>query len=294
MVFGGVASVYFLAYFHRVSTSVVAPDLIAEFQSNATALGLMSSMYFYAYALGQPLVGYLVDRLGPRRVIGFWTLLAALGCVLFGIAPSIAWAAIGRGLIGFGVGGVYVPAVKAFAQWFRPDKFTTMTGLLIAPSYIKFFGGTGNSLQWGIQYFQIFSISFLFMILLYVIGNCYRGMGNTKTPMMIMLQANIMNIVLDPMLIFGWAGLPAMGVRGAAIASLISHIYALGIYLYLIFLKGTHMDIKGPWRLSQRIVGKSLYPCHGLSQDHGIRIRDIGRYLSLHHQYGIVPAGLME
>jgi sugar phosphate permease len=132
MVFGGVASVYFLAYFHRVSTSVVAPDLIAVFQTSATALGLMSSMYFYAYALGQPLVGYLADRLGPRRVIGFWTLLAALGCVLFGIAPSITWAAIGRGLIGFGVGGVYVPAVKAFAQWFRPGKFTTMIGLLIA------------------------------------------------------------------------------------------------------------------------------------------------------------------
>ncbi len=132
MVFGGVASVYFLAYFHRVSTSVVAPDLIAVFQTSATALGVMSSMYFYAYALGQPLVGYLADRLGPRRVIGYWTLLAALGCVLFGIAPSITWAAIGRGLIGFGVGGVYVPALKAFSQWFRPGKFTTMTGLLIA------------------------------------------------------------------------------------------------------------------------------------------------------------------
>ena len=46
----------------------------------------------------------------------------------------------------------------------------TVTGLLIAPSYIKFFGGSGKSLQWGIQYFQIFSISFFFMILLYVIG----------------------------------------------------------------------------------------------------------------------------
>ena len=84
----------------------------------------------------------------------------------------------------------------------------TVTGLLIAPSYIKFFGGTGKSLLWGIQYFQIFSISFFFMLLLYVIGNCFRGMGNTKTPMIIMLQANILNIILDPVLIFGWLGLP--------------------------------------------------------------------------------------
>jgi len=135
----------------------------------------------------------------------------------------------------------------------------TMTGLLIAPSYIEFFGGTGKSLQWGIQYFQIFSISFFFMLLLYVIGNCFRGMGNTKTPMIIMLQSNILNIILDPMLIYGWPGLPAMGVRGAAMASLISHIYALGIYGYFIFIKGAHFDIKGPWKLSRSIVAKSLY-----------------------------------
>ena len=132
IVFGAFAAVYFFVLFHRVSTSVVAPDLIVSFQTNATTLGLMSSMYFYAYALEQPLVGYLADRLGPRRVVGFWSLAATLGCILFGLAPSITWAAIGRGLIGFGVGGVYVPALKAFSQWFRQKEFTTMTGLLMA------------------------------------------------------------------------------------------------------------------------------------------------------------------
>ena len=132
VVFGTFAAVYFFVYFHRVSTSVVAPDLIVSFQTHATALGLMSSMYFYAYALEQPLVGYLSDRLGPRRVVGLWSLVAALGCILFGLAPSITWASIGRGLIGFGVGGVYVPALKAFSQWFRQKEFTTMIGLLMA------------------------------------------------------------------------------------------------------------------------------------------------------------------
>ena len=132
VVFGTFAAVYFFVYFHRVSTSVVAPDLIASFHTNATALGFMSSMYFYIYAFEQPLVGYLSDRLGPRRVVGLWSLVATLGCIFFGLAPSITWAAIGRGLIGFGVGGVYVPALKAFSQWFRQKEFTTMIGLLMA------------------------------------------------------------------------------------------------------------------------------------------------------------------
>ena len=132
VVFGIIASIYFLVYFHRVSTSVIAPDLLATFQTDATALGFMSSMYFYVYAFEQPLIGYLTDRLGPQRVISLWTLTAAFGCLIFGLAPTIGWAAVGRTIIGFGVGGVYVPALKALSQWFEKKEFSTMTGLFLA------------------------------------------------------------------------------------------------------------------------------------------------------------------
>ena len=135
---------------------------------------------------------YFVGRLGPDAVaalsissnaffihLGFSTVLGTGGMVLIAQA-------FGR--------KDYTHAANVFKQSILMalvvGVFEAVTGLLIAPSYIKFFGGTGKSLLWGIQYFQVFSISFLFMILLYVIGNCLRGMGNTKTPMIIMLQAN--------------------------------------------------------------------------------------------------------
>ena len=196
MVFGGVASIYFLAYFHRVSTSVVAPDLIAVFQTNATALGIMSSMYFYAYALGQPLVGYLTDRLGPRRVIGFWTMLAALGCVIFGIAPSITWAAIGRGLIGFGVGGVYVPAVKAFAQWFRQRKFTTMIGLLIAIGNVGAIvattplAWTSKTWGWRASFFLIAIITLLLSFYVLLFTRDFKPAANKESDQAIATRGN--------------------------------------------------------------------------------------------------------
>jgi sugar phosphate permease len=132
LIFGVICLVYFFVYFHRVSTSVIVADLLSEFATNATALGFMSSMYFYLYAFEQPLVGYLADRMGPRRVIGYWSLAAAAGCFLFAAAPTIGWATIGRGLIGIGVGGVYVPALKALAVWFREREFAGMLGLLMA------------------------------------------------------------------------------------------------------------------------------------------------------------------
>jgi len=132
MVFSVICVVYFFVYFHRVSTSVIVTDLLDAFHTHATALGLMSSMYFYLYAFEQPLVGYLSDRLGPRRVIGYWTMAAAAGCFIFGMAPNIGWASVGRALIGFGVGGVYVPGVKAISLWFRKEEFATMIGLLMS------------------------------------------------------------------------------------------------------------------------------------------------------------------
>lgn len=132
MVFSVICLVYFFVYFHRVSTSVIVSDLLEDFHTNATALGFMSSMYFYIYAFEQPLVGYLSDRLGPRRVIAYWSMVAAAGCFLFGMAPNIGWASVGRALIGLGVGGVYVPAVKAISLWFRKNEFATMIGLLMS------------------------------------------------------------------------------------------------------------------------------------------------------------------
>jgi len=132
LVFFIISVIYFFVYFHRVSTSVIAQDILKAFNVNATALGFMSSMYFYLYAFEQPLVGYFTDKLGARRVIAYCTLAAAAGCFMFALAPGIGWASAGRALIGIGVGGVYVPAVKAFSQWFERNDFSTMIGLLIA------------------------------------------------------------------------------------------------------------------------------------------------------------------
>ena len=132
MVFSVISLIYLFVYFHRVSTSVIAQDILKAFNVNATALGFMSSMYFYLYAFEQPVVGYFTDKLGARRVIAYCTLAAAAGCFMFALAPGIGWASAGRALIGIGVGGVYIPAVKSFSQWFRKNEFATMVGLLLA------------------------------------------------------------------------------------------------------------------------------------------------------------------
>lgn len=84
-------------------------------------------------------------------------------------------------------------------------------------------------------------ISFLgcFTIFMLFIGNSIlNGAGNAIVPMSVMILANILNIILDPLFIFGYLGFPCMGVRGAAVATIIAQAVALIVILFFL-IKGT-------------------------------------------------------
>lgn len=71
-----------------------------------------------------------------------------------------------------------------------------------------------------------------------MIGNAIlRASGDTKTPSIIMGSAGLINAVLDPIFIFGFGPVPAMGIQGAAIATLISWVFGLGLVLYILTKK---------------------------------------------------------
>jgi sugar phosphate permease len=125
-------AVYFFVYFHRISTGVLAPHLMEAFQASGASLGGMSSAYFYPYALSQPVVGILTDRFGARKVVTVCTFIEFLGALIFALAPTLLIAALGRGLIGLGAAGVFVPALKIFLPWFGPQSFGRMNVILLA------------------------------------------------------------------------------------------------------------------------------------------------------------------
>lgn len=130
--------IYFLACLHRISPTVIARDLVNEFGAGATSLGFMASAYFYLYAAVQPPVGLLSDTIGPRRVVTIFTLISCLGCLVFGLAPNMFVAGCGRALIGIGVGGIFVPALKIFSGWYQEKEFAGITGIFLA------LGNVGN------------------------------------------------------------------------------------------------------------------------------------------------------
>jgi sugar phosphate permease len=132
LIFVVLSLAYLFVYFHRLSLSVVANDLIKEFQTSASVMGLLGSVYFYCYALMQLPAGLLSDSLGPRKSVTFFLIIASAGSIIFGIAPTIKIAFLGRVMVGIGVSMVFIPTMKILSRWFQPHEFAFMTGILNA------------------------------------------------------------------------------------------------------------------------------------------------------------------
>ena len=131
-IFWVLATAYLFVYFHRLSLSVVANDIVRDFDTSAGVMGLLGSIYFYCYAAMQLPAGLLSDSIGPRKTVTVFLLVAAAGSILFGLAPDIYTAFGGRVLVGFGVSMVFIPTMKILSQWFRAKEFASMAGILNA------------------------------------------------------------------------------------------------------------------------------------------------------------------
>ena len=87
---------------------------------------------------------------------------------------------------------------------------------------------------------QFMDIWFLgsFVVVIPMVGNsAIRAAGNTKLPSLVMISVAVVNIILDPLLIFGMFGLPKMGLAGAALATVISYSIAFFLGLYFLAFK---------------------------------------------------------
>jgi predicted MFS family arabinose efflux permease len=109
--------------------AVLAPTLAAEFGLSAGGLGLLSSMYFFSFALCQLPVGVAMDRFGPRRVNAALLLVAAAGGAWFAHAESAAAAIAARALIGVGVSACLMASLTAFVLWYPAERIATMNAV---------------------------------------------------------------------------------------------------------------------------------------------------------------------
>ena len=132
VIFGVCASLFLMSQFYRVSSAIIAPDLSRDLGLNSQELGLLGAIFFYVFALVQPPLGLLLDRIGARISMVVLNSIAVLGAIIFAHAGSLPGGVIGRGLLGLGMAANLMGTLKLFTKWFQLGRFATITGLLLS------------------------------------------------------------------------------------------------------------------------------------------------------------------
>ncbi|MEM9603329.1 MAG: MFS transporter [Pseudomonadota bacterium] len=118
------------AFVQRVAPSVMTGELMRDFGVGAAALGTLSAMYFYSYALIQLPVGMLLDRFGPRKLLSAAMAVCALASWVFASSDSLVSASLSRALIGAAVAFCFVGTLTIINLWLPANRFATLAGLV--------------------------------------------------------------------------------------------------------------------------------------------------------------------
>ncbi|GMQ60933.1 MATE family efflux transporter [Vallitalea maricola] len=108
------------------------------------------------------------------------------------------------------------------------------------------------------DYFIIIMVGMIFMFIFFIMSGILRGIGDTRTPMIAGIVSGVINMILDPFLIFGWGIFPELGISGAAYATVISRVFASGYIFYVVlrgktFLKMNLRNIKVDLKITKQL-----------------------------------------
>ena len=123
-------------------------------------------------------------------------------------------------------------------------------------------------LQNGTTHLRIVSWGLPFLTIILIVAGVLQGTGNAKTPMKIALIMNLLNIVFSYTFIFGHFGFKAMGLKGAALSTVLSQVIAALLDLWVLFgrdgilsygtssFKLDREEVVSIYRSEERRVGK--------------------------------------
>jgi putative MATE family efflux protein len=188
---------------------------------------------------------FFVAKLGPSAVAtvglteSFLFLLYAIGMGLAMSVTAVVARRIGEGKREEAA----ITAVQAILVALLVSVPFAVAGIVYAKDLLRLMGADAWSLEHGYRYMQWMLGGNVVIMLLFVINAIFRGAGDAAIAMRVLWLANGLNIVLCPLLIFGIGPFPAMGIEGAALATVIGRGTGVLYQLWKLSRGGQHIRV---------------------------------------------------
>ena len=130
-----------------------------------------------------------------------------------------------------------------------------LLGFWYAEIVITALGATGEVREMAVDYLTVYMLGFPLFMLSMVGSTLLRATGRAASPGIVMTTGSVLQMAFGPVLIFGWFGLPALGIAGAAWAYVLSRVFSVSIYLALLVrARMIRRSMKGFWQSFAAIV----------------------------------------
>lgn len=153
----------------------------------------------------------------------------------------------------FAVGSAVIVARHTGAEEFDPRRWVANTalsggalmglvlgllGAVFGHGAARLVGAGGDLLHESVRYLEVIGAAFVFMVIIQVASAVFQGAGDARTPLRVVVFVNVAHILIAYPLIFGRWGMPALGVRGAALGTLISEAVGALMLVWLMARRG--------------------------------------------------------
>ncbi|MFH1957325.1 MAG: MATE family efflux transporter [bacterium] len=216
---------------------------------------------------------FWVGRVGQEAVAAVSFSFPILFLLIsFGAGISIAGTILVAQYKGKGAGGIDYIASQTLLILGVISILISAAGYMLTPFLINLTGAEPAVIPGAVAYLKVSFVGLIFLFSFFVFQSILRGVGVVKIPMFIVLGTVILNFLADPIFIMGWGPIPAYGVAGAAMATIITEGLAAAIALSM-FLSGKYgiklrlVYFKPDWPLTKKLLLLGL----PASVEHSIR-----------------------
>jgi putative MATE family efflux protein len=230
-------------------------EAIRGSEADYTAIGIRKAIFLLAVPMILELVMestfavvdiYFVGRLGASAVatVGLTeTYLFLLYSIAMGLSMAVT-AIIARRIGEKKKENAGTAAIQAIILGLIISLPFAVAGIFFAKELLAIMGADEWSISHGYQYTRWMLGGNAVIILLFVINAVFRGAGDAAIAMRVLWLANGLNILLDPLLIFGLGPVPALGIEGAAIATTIGRGVGVIYQIWMLFRGGKHIRVR--------------------------------------------------